>query len=459
MYRKIIEKLKNKKIAIMGFGKEGKSTYNFIRKYLPNQTISILDKFDILKNNEYLNKDKNLNIITGDNYLDNLDNYDLIIKAPGIALLDIDTKSFEHKITSQLELILEINKQNIIGITGTKGKSTTSSLIYNIIKDQFDNVYLLGNIGNPILDYIEKFNEKSILVIEMSSHQLEYVKNSPHIGIILNLFQDHLDHTGTLEKYHNDKMHMFKFQSKEDIGIYDGQNEYLNNLINKNNYQSQLYTFKVNDKSSTIYTINNNIYYNDEIIYDGNQKRNLIGSHNLKNIMAALLTCKLLNLDIEKATKSINKFNPLEHRLEKVGTYNNITYFNDTIATIPEATINGINGLEKIDTLIFGGMDRNIDYTNFIEFLNNSNISNLIGMPETGHKICNILKEKNNKKNIFLVKTIDEAVEIADKYTKKGHICLLSPADSSYNEFKNFEEKGAFYKNIIKNKYKKNDNF
>lgn len=451
MYKKILEKLKNKNIAILGFGKEGKSTYNFIRRH-SNQLLTILDKNDILNNNEYLKEDPNVEIITGDNYLNNLENYDLIIKAPGIVLLDIDTKKIENKLTSQLELILEIDKENIIGITGTKGKSTTTSLTYNIIKAQYNNTFLLGNIGNPILDYIEEFNEKSILVIEMSSHQLEYVKQSPHIGVILNLYQDHLDHTKTLEKYHNDKMHMFKYQSNKDIGIYNGQNEYLINLINKNDYKSKLYNFKVNEKSD-IYTINNQIYYNNEIVYDGNQKRNLIGDHNIKNIMVALLITKLLNLDLNEAIKTINSFKPLEHRLEYVGTYNDIIYFNDTIATIPEATIEGINGLKKVDTLIFGGMDRNIDYNKFIEFLKKSNITNLIGLPETGHKICKRLKENTNK-NIFIVDTIDEAVDIADKYTNKGSICLLSPAASSYNKFKNFEEKGNYYKNIIKKKYK-----
>ena len=203
--------------------------------------------------------------------------------------------------------------------------------------------------------------------------------------------------------------------------------------------------------------MNNLVYFNNEIIYDGNEPRNLIGSHNLKNIMVCLLICKILNLDINKAIKSINEFKPLEHRLELVGTYNNITYFNDTIATIPEATINGINGLKCVDTLIFGGMDRKIDYNEFIDYLYSSNVSNLIGMPETGHTICNTLKDKNSDKNIFLVSTLDEAVDIADKYTKKGHICLLSPAASSYNEFKNYEEKGSYYKQIIKKKYNKKD--
>lgn len=449
MFNKIIDKLANKKIAILGFGKEGKSTYNFIRRH-SLQPLTILDKNDILENNPYLNDDKNLTIITGDNYLDNLSDYDLVIKTPGIALLDMDLSNIN--ITSQLELILEVDKHNIIGITGTKGKSTTTTLMYEVLHDQNSNSFLLGNIGNPIFDYVEDFNDDSILVIEMSSHQLEYVKCSPHIGVILNLYQDHLDHTGSLEKYHNDKMHMFKYQDENDIGIYDGQNKYLIDLVSKNNYKSKLYKF-TEDEESDIYVKDNKVYYDGSIIYDGNTKRNLIGAHNLKNIMVVLLISKLLNLDINKAIEVINSFKPLEHRLEMVGTYNGITYFNDTIATIPEATMNGINGLGNVDTLIFGGMDRNIDYSEFINYLKNSNISNLIGLPDTGHTICKALSNCN--KNIFTVETIDEAVDIADKYTKKGYTCLLSPAASSYNRFKNFEEKGNYYKTVIKNKYKK----
>lgn len=447
MFNEIINKLSGKNIAILGFGKEGRSTYNFIRRH-SNQFLTILDKNDITISNPYLSSDSNLSIITGPNYLDNLSSYDLVIKAPGIALLDMDLSGVN--ITSQLELILEVDRKNIIGITGTKGKSTTTSLMYSVLHDQNSNCFLLGNIGNPIFDYVEDFKTDSILVIEMSSHQLEYVKCSPHIGVVLNLYQDHLDHTGTLEKYHNDKMHMFLYQDSSDIGIYDGDNSYLIDLVSKNNYKSKLYNFRV-DKESDIYVMDNKIYYDGSVIYDGNSKRNLIGSHNLKNIMVVLFISKLLNLDIERCISVINSFNPLEHRLEMVGTYNGITYFNDTIATIPEATINGINGLGNVDTLIFGGMDRNIDYSEFIKFLNSSNISNLIGLPETGHKIC---KELNCDKNIFIVDSIDEAVDLADKYTKKGFVCLLSPAASSYNRFKNFEEKGNYYKGVIHNMYK-----
>ena len=321
MFNEIINKLNGKNIAILGFGKEGKSTYNFIRRH-SSQNLTILDKNDILTNNPYLKDDKNLNIITGETYLDNLSSYDLVIKAPGIVLLDVDLTNVN--ITSQLELILEVDKKNIIGITGTKGKSTTTTLMYEVLHNQNSNSFLLGNIGKPIFDYVEDFKDDSILVIEMSSHQLEFVKCSPHISVILNLYQDHLDHTGTLEKYHNDKMHMFKYQDENDIGIYDGQNKYLIDLVSKNNYKSKLYKFMV-DEESDIYVKDNMIYYEDEVIYDGNSKRNLIGTHNLKNIMVVLLISKLLNLDINKAIDVINSFKPLEHRLEMVGTYNDIT--------------------------------------------------------------------------------------------------------------------------------------
>ena len=161
MYKQIINKLKDKKIAILGFGKEGKSTYNFIRRYLNKKKLTIIDKVKQEINDEYVD------IISGENYLEGLYKYDLIIKSPGITLKDIDISNFKDRITSQLELVLEVYRKNIIGITGTKGKSTTTSLIYEIIKDQRDKVFILGNIGNPLLDRVEEYDENSILVIEL----------------------------------------------------------------------------------------------------------------------------------------------------------------------------------------------------------------------------------------------------------------------------------------------------
>ena len=185
MQNKIFEKLKDKNVAILGFGAEGKSTYRFIRKF-SNQKITILDQKDYTS--DPLIKDDDNVFVIYENYLDNLDKYDVIIKAPGVILKDINISKFKDKITSQLELLLEFFNKNIIGITGTKGKSTTSTLIYEIFKNQGYDTYLLGNIGKPIFDLIDEFKSDSILVIEMSALQLEFVKHSPHVGIILNLF-------------------------------------------------------------------------------------------------------------------------------------------------------------------------------------------------------------------------------------------------------------------------------
>lgn len=450
MYKKIINKLKDKSLAILGFGKEGKSTYSFIRKYLPDKHLTILDLNDV-SNNELLIDDNNLDIVCGEHYLDNLNAYDYIIKAPGISLKDLSDEKIKEKITSQLELLLEVNSKNIIGITGTKGKSTTSSLIYEVFKDQDKDVYLLGNIGVPVLDNIDDYKDDTILVIEMSSHQLEFIKVSPHIGIILNLFQDHLDHDGDLEHYHNNKMNMFKYQKSDDISIYGDDNEYLHSRIINGNYKGIFYDVRFDDSVGCEHSIrvkDNKIYMNNEVLYtDGN--RNLLGQHNLNNIMFVVAVCKLKNLDLEKASETIKKFKGLKYRMECIGTYDDITYYNDTIATIPEATISAIEALKDVDTLIFGGMDRHIEYDSLINYLEDSNINNLICMPTTGFTIGNILKDKCDK-SIFFVNTLEEAYETAKKHTMKGKICLLSPAAASYEYFKNFEEKGKAFEDIVR---------
>ena len=446
MYNQIIDKLRDKNIAILGFGKEGKSTYNFIRRYLSNQKITIIDK------KEQVLDDNNVNIISGDNYLDNLGIYDFIIKSPGITLKDIDITNFKDRITSQLELVLEVYRNNIIGITGTKGKSTTTSLIYEIISKQKDNVFILGNIGIPLLDQVEEYNENSTLVIEMSSDQLEFVHNSPHISIILNLFEDHLDHAGTIEHYHDSKLNIFKYQTESDYCIYSDDNEYLHERMKSDIYKANRYNVRFDNEYNGVNCtriINNEVYLNNELLYvDG--KRELIGDHNLKNIMFALTVVKILNLDLNKAKDVILTFKGLKYRMEKIGTFDEITYYNDTIATIPDATINAIEAIKNVDTLIFGGMDRGIDYTKLIKFLKESNISNLVCMPTTGTNIGKILENETNKK-IFYTNSLEEAHKFAKENTKKGYSCLLSPAASSYEFFKNFEEKGQVFENIVRN--------
>ena len=444
MQEEIFRKLDGKKIAILGFGMEGKSTYKFIRKF-SNCILYILDQKDY-SDDELIKDDSNI-VVISDNYLSNLDSYDIIIKAPGVVLKDIDITNFKDKITSQLELLMEVNRKNIIGVTGTKGKSTTTTLIYEIFKNSGYDAHLLGNIGTPIFDDIDNFKDDSILVIEMSALQLEFVNVSPHVAILLNLFEEHLDHAGSVEHYYENKLNIFKYQDKMDTGIYAYDNDNVREYMENNTYKQDMVSVSLKDNTH-MHIIDNYIYYKNKKLYDITSKRNLIGDANLENIMFCLAVAEVYYLPLDKVIDTINNFKPLAHRLELVGEYNGITYYDDAIATIPEACINAIKSLIKVDTLILGGMDRGINYDKFIEYLKTNSITNLICMPETGYKIADSLMTSN--KRIYKCETLEDAVSTAKKVTKKGYICLLSPAAASYNKYKNFIEKGNKFQELVK---------
>lgn len=448
MIEQIINKLKEKKLVLLGFGRESISTYHFIRKYLPLKFLTILDQNESIKENKELLQDKNVEIITGENYLKGLEKYDLIIKTPGISFKELDISKIQDKITSQMELFLEINRKNVIGVSGTKGKSTTSSLIYEIIKNQNPNCILAGNIGIPLFDCLEKANENTLFVLEMSSHQLEFLKWSPHIGILLNLFEDHLDHAGSIEHYHNSKMNLFKYQSPEDKMIYCASNETLKKKVEQGNYLGSAYPIDLEKNKGTIYLKNDCIYFNEMPLYPIKNKRKLLGRHNLFNISVALLVSELLELDLKGSVETVGQFEPLPYRMEWVGKIENRDYYMSVLSTIPEATMNDIESLEHVNTLIFGGMDRGISYEKLVTYLQKSSIEHFICMPTTGYEIAKFLP----KEKVFLVNTLEEAVLLAKKITKENSICLLSPAASSYEQFKNYEEKGNKFKELVNQK-------
>lgn len=446
MIEQIINYLNNKKIAILGFGMEGQATYHFIRRYL-DIPLTIIDKNNPKDKIPELVQDNNIKIVYGDNYLAGLEEYDLVIKSPGVITKDIDVTNI--KFTSQLELLLKYHKHHVIGITATKGKSTTSTLIYEVLKNNNIDTILLGNIGRAILDDIEKITPTTWVVVEMASLQLEFVDVSPHIAAIINLYEDHLDHSGTIEHYHANKLNIFKYQDNKDYAIYCKDIEPLNSYID-DKYQAIKYgiDFKHNNDINVTSIIDDYVCLNGEHLYDINSHRLLLGDHNLRNIMIVLTIAHILNLDINKTIDTINHFKGLPHRLEYVGEYNGIIYYNDAIATIPDATINAIESLKKVDTLIFGGMDRGIDYQPLIDYLNSGVVRNLVCMPTTGYKVGDMIT--NNSLNVYKVQLLDEAVDIAKKITESGKICLLSPAAASYEYFKNFEEKGNAFKELVK---------
>lgn len=450
MIEKLIEFLKDKNIIILGFGMEGETTYDFIRNHLPTQKLTIADMNEvIIEDYPYLEQDKNLTLILGKNYLDNLEQYDVIIKTPGLSLKDVDISKYKDKITNQLELVLEYLDIFSIGITGTKGKSTTSTLMYNVIKDQGKPVMLLGNIGEPIFHRIDEMKKDTILVLEMSSHALEFVKRSPNISIFLNAYEEHLDHYVSLEKYVEAKFNIAKYQKTGDTFIYNYDNKLMKDF--GYNHKESDYAVSIEEEPKTAnktYLKDNNIYINDEKICVQDIKRNLKGMHNLNNIMFILTVAKVMNLDMKKVFETIANFKPLEHRMEFVETINGVSYYNDSIATIPEATINGVNAIGNINTLIVGGKDRGVNLEELIEFLAESDIENIVCLHTTGEYIYSKLEKTD--KNLFKVNNMESAVKIAKKVTKPGTNCLLSPAAASYGFFKNFKERGEIFKKCVR---------
>lgn len=450
MIEKLLNYLEDKRILILGFGREGESTYKLLRKYFPEKNLFIADKkMNLLDEKIELMEDPYLEVSLGENYLNGIEEYDLIIKAPGISLKDVDLTNIENKITSQLELFFEFINVYTIGITGTKGKSTTSSLMYKVLIDQGKDAFLLGNIGEPIFNYIEVIKKDSIVVLELSSHALEFVKKSPNIAILLDIYEEHLDHYKSFARYIEAKFNVAKFQSENDFLIYNYDNENMRNY--DFNYKKNDYAVSLETKPS----LKNNVYIENDFIYINEQKQmninedmNLKGMHNINNIMFILSACKILNLNLNTAIKSMKDFKPLEHRMEFVATVNEVDYYNDSIATIPESTMNAVNALKNVNTILVGGNDRGVDLSELIEFLrNNETIENIICLPKTGEYIKEGLVGVN--KNVAFFEKLEEAVKYAKEVSKPNTICLLSPAASSYGYFKNFEERGKLFKQYV----------
>ena len=451
----ILDKLQKQSILILGFGKEGISTYRFIRRYFPLKKIAIADKNSKYTELDLLNGDKNLECFFGENYKENINSYDIIIKSPGISFFTEKIDLQYKNIASQTSLFIESYHKQIIGITGTKGKSTTTSLVYHIIKKANKKVLLVGNIGIPPFDIIEDIDKDTIIVYELSCHQLEYISVSPHIGIILNIFPEHLDHYKDFEEYKNAKYNIAFKQSENDFFIYNNLDKNTLQLINKKTPKSRMIPLSAKFEHKGVFVDDNKVFINDDyenkMICSSIANRKLIGEHNIGNILAAICATYLSGIQTDAIQEGVETFSGLEHRIEYVGNYHGINFYNDSIATIPEATIEALKALKNVYTLIIGGYDRGLDYKILIEFLQQYPISFVILTGDVGLRLQEeLLKLPNLKYEFSYVKSFRDISNDIIKHTKKGTICLLSPAAASYNEFVNFEERGNVFKDIVK---------
>ncbi len=449
MKQGIISELKERKILILGFGKEGRSTYEFIKNNVQVSEVIIADKNTIYEQ-EVLEKE-GAKVYTGDNYLDIMSEAEIVIKSPGIPLKDINIEAFKHKITSQTELFLKYYKNKTIGVTGTVGKSTTTSLVHHILNEAKLDTKLVGNIGIPVFDILDDA-DADYYVYELSSHQIQSVDVSPHIAVLLNVFEEHLDYYSSYDDYVKAKQNIYLNSNMNDYLIY---NYDLKDILVKGNPNCNLIGVSNNifDNEVNVTETDGEINYN-LVIKKGSlkynvEKINLEGKHNRFNIMIAATVCKLIDIDDESIVNGIETFKGLNNRLENIGTYKGVKYVNDSISTVPEATISAINSVKDAQTVLIGGMDRGINYDNLIEFINSGKIEEVILMYDSGKKIYEKINKKNDKFNVYYEEDLERAVKKGVEVTRKGKTCILSPASASYGFFKNFEERGQKFKEYV----------
>lgn len=437
---KFVEYIKNytenKSVCILGFGREGKSTYNILSKYCSPSEIAVADI------NTIDGLPENVRLICGEDYQKSLDDFDLVFKSPGIVLEKQPTE-LKCLITSETQVFFEVYREQIIGITGTKGKSTVTSLIYHILHESGVNCRIAGNIGIPVFDIAEDMTDKTIVVCELSCHQLEYMTVSPETAVFLNLFEEHLDHYGTMERYYNAKKNIYLHQKEYDCLLINSD------IAPKNSPELLQYIYEISAEN-----IESEIYIHDGIVKQADHedyaiptdKIKLLGIHNHYNIAVAYFITAFY-VEPEEFEKALCTFNPLAHRLEYVDTVNGVRYYDDSISTACATAIEAVRSVPNTTTIIVGGMDRGIDYTTLVDFLTESGI-NVICMETSGKRIYDMFVSKSN---IYYAPHLEDAVKLASEITPSGTSCVMSPASASYGIFKNFEERGDVFKSLVSN--------
>ena len=442
---KFCEYIKNytegKKVCILGFGREGKSTYRILEKYCSPKAVAIADLNPV--DREANGLPESVELICGKGYQDCLDRFDMVFKSPGI-VLEKSLSELKCMITCETQVFFEVYREQIIGITGTKGKSTVTSLIYHVLHESGVDCRIAGNIGIPVFDIAEGMNDDTVVVCELSCHQLEYMTVSPSSAVFLNLYEEHLDHYGTMENYYNAKKNIYLHQDVCDV-------LWCNHDIASDDMPSIVVTVSNTNESA-------DVYVSDGIVYDSDDEEyeipvddiKLLGTHNHYNIAIAWDVCKDL-VEEEDFTKALCSFDPLAHRLEFVDTVRGIRWYDDSISTACATAISALQSVPAVGTILIGGMDRGIDYQPLVDVLADFDVR-VICMEASGKRVYDMIQASgsfNNRERVHYADHLEDAVKLAAEITPEGMSCVMSPAAASYGIFKNFEERGDAFKKLV----------
>jgi UDP-N-acetylmuramoyl-L-alanine---L-glutamate ligase len=422
-----ITELNGKKVCILGYGLEGKSMLAALGTYAPEAEITVADGNDSIKA-------EGADLQTGSNYLYDLDRFDVIIRSGGIPNLP-ELEPVQDKLTNMTVIFFDTiapSGVRTIGVTGSKGKSTTTTLIYNALyAHDPEHTFLIGNLYLPMIDFLHNAKPGNTFVIELSSYMLEPLRRSPEIAVVTSFFPEHLDRHGSVESYWAAKRNIAEHQHPEDAIFYNANSRECAELA----------------ESSQGHKIG---FVPDDFPLDVSLT-NFIGEHNRSNLAAAYKVATYVGVPDGLALRILRETEPLPHRLQSVGIHAGIEWVNDSIATAPEATLAALDALgENVETIFLGGFDRGYDFAELAERLNTSeSLRQIVLFPATGDRIKELL-DPDAQKLIFETKDMSQAVQWAAAHTSPGKIALLSCASPSFGLYKDFNERGEAFMRAVK---------
>lgn len=447
--------LNNKKVLVIGLAKTGISAVKILSKYGAKVVVSDSKTKDELKKElGELNQIKNLEYNLGGEKL-NLENIDLAVVSPGVPLdIQIIKNLNENniKVIGEVELAYNIAKEkniDFIGITGTNGKTTTTSMTGEIFKAAGFETYVVGNIGNPAIEAADLAKENAVFVIELSSFQLESIdKFKAYASSVLNLSEDHLNRHHTMENYINAKARIFENQDKSSNCILN-YDDIETRKLSKNCSANILYFSRKNKVDGIYVDKSNNIIINikNKEVLMNISELSLPGGHNAENAMAAAMLAYSYGIELSIIKKVLSTFKAVEHRLEYVETIDEVKYVNDSKGTNPDSSIKAVQSYEEPIVLIAGGYDKGSDFEEFLTIAK-QNVKALVLIGQTAE----FIKEEALKlgfTDIQIVENMKEAVSVCNKKANKGEVVLLSPACASWGMYKNYEIRGCDFKTEV----------
>lgn len=426
------------KIGIIGFGLEGQAAYDY---WQDKGDITICDINNVPV-------PSGIDVQTGQNYLADISRFDLIIRSPFVKpqdLIDSAGKEIKSKVTTNTNEFFKVcPTKNIIGITGTKGKGTTATLVSKLLEASGERVHLGGNIGIPALNLLkENISKNDWVVLELSNFQLIDCIYSPHIAVCLMLTPEHLDWHPEINDYYNAKTQLFRHQSSDDIAIYMANNANSKRIASTGKGWKIPYFDEPGAlvKNNFITIANNNICHTSEL--------GLKGKHNWQNICAAVTATWQIKQDIKTINQVLTSFTGLEHRLEFVGTIDGAKYYDDSFGTTPETAIVAIEAFSEPKVIILGGSDKGADYTNLAATIKNNNIRKVILIGQQGPVIELSLKTIGYSNYCYGGGTMAEILANIRLVTQPNDVVLMSPACASFDMFKNYKDRGEQFKQAV----------